>query len=169
MIAGMAGFSGLNFIGGSIQSAEITPPDILIALHACDTATDDAIFYGISHKTPLIVVAPCCHKQVRKAMNVPPELKPLAQYGIVKERQAEILTDVIRSMILEGFGYAASVIEFTDIGHTPKNVMIIGKKTKAINEQLFIEVEKFMHIFGIVEHYLFTLIKSLWNSPTREL
>ena len=104
---------------------------MLIALHACDTATDDAIFRGITSNAKIIICAPCCHKQVRKQMDPKDDLRLIAQYGILKERQAEIITDAIRALMLEAYGYKTKVFEFIATEHTPKNVLIVGVKQKS--------------------------------------
>ena len=88
-------FDNLNFIQGTIEKTEIDNPTVLIALHACDTATDEAIYRGISSNTALIVCAPCCHKQIRKELNVSSPLNSITKFGILQERQAEMITDAI--------------------------------------------------------------------------
>ena len=156
-IAGAAGFSKLEFVSGTIEKADLPQIDILIALHACDTATDDAIFRGIIAGASLIVCAPCCHKQVRKDMKTGGELAPLVKYGILLERQAEIITDTIRAMILEAFGYKTKVMEFISTEHTPKNVMITGRRISKENpdkEKIFREIASIRKEFGISSHYL---------------
>ncbi|MDD4645012.1 MAG: SAM-dependent methyltransferase [Bacteroidales bacterium] len=161
MIAGKAKFSQLRFIAGTIEKVELEKIDILIALHACDTATDDAIYRGITSGAALIVCAPCCHKQVRKEMNVTGELGNIVKYGILKERQAEIITDTIRAMILEAFGYKTKVFEFISTEHTPKNVMIVGRKMVQENpdkQKIFNEIKAIRDIFGIGKHYLENLL-----------
>ena len=159
-IATKAGFNHLDFKKGNIADTKLEKIDILIALHACDTATDDAIFRGIKSDASLIVCAPCCHKQIRKAMNVTNELKSITRFGILKERQAEIITDTIRAMILEVFGYKTNVFEFVSLEHTPKNVMIVGKKTtKNPDKQKILEnISAIKKIYGIEKHYLETLL-----------
>jgi len=112
LIAKKSKFDQLNFISGTIEKVELNKIDILIALHACDTATDDAIFRGITANASLIVCAPCCHKQIRKELNVTNELNNIVKYGILKERQAEIITDTIRAMILEAFGYKTKAVYY---------------------------------------------------------
>jgi len=129
-IAGKAGYSALNFIAGSIENAEIPKADMLIALHACDIATDQAIYRGIMAGAKIIMCAPCCHKQVRKSMKPVNEIKAITRFGILEERQAEILTDAIRALVLEAFGYKTKVFEFISTEHTPKNVMIVGVKAE---------------------------------------
>ena len=133
-IAGKADFNQLTFISGSIDSAELPPVDMLIALHACDTATDQAIYRGITAGAKIIICAPCCHKQVRKNMNPLNDLKAVTKFGILEERQAEILTDALRALILEYFGYKTKVFEFISTEHTPKNVLIVGVKTETETE-----------------------------------
>jgi hypothetical protein len=161
-IAGKAGFSHLEFVQGSIVETEIERIDILIALHACDTATDDAIFRGIMAGASLIVCAPCCHKQVRKEMKTDGDLAPLVKYGILLERQAEIITDTIRAMILEAFGYKTKVMEFISTEHTPKNVMITGRRVSKENpdkEKIFREIANIRKEFGIGSHYLEQMVR----------
>lgn len=87
------------------QQEEQPNPDLLIALHACDTATDDAIALGIKLQTPVIICAPCCHKHLRQHLQPTPLLQPLLRHGILLERQAELLTDGLRALILEAHGY----------------------------------------------------------------
>ncbi|MDQ6481496.1 SAM-dependent methyltransferase [Dyadobacter sp. LHD-138] len=159
-IAGDASFANLNFVEGTIESYESAGTDILIALHACDTATDDAIFKGIKAGAELIVVAPCCHKQIRreiekhKAHN---DVDFLTKYGIFLERQAEMVTDGIRAMILEYSGYKTKVFEFISDAHTPKNVMIVGiknHKTPADKDQILKKIQDAKAYFGIEHHHL---------------
>jgi len=161
-IAEMADFGSLNFVQGTIEKTDLDKIDILIALHACDTATDEAIYRGITSGAELIVCAPCCHKQIRKAMNVSNELINVTRFGILKERQAEIITDTIRAMILEAYGYKTNVFEFISLEHTPKNVMIVGKKTttKVPNKiEIFNKISAIKQLYGIEKHYLETLLE----------
>ena len=160
-IAEKASFNKLKFVKGTIADTTLEKIDILIALHACDTATDDAIFRGIQSDASLIVCAPCCHKQIRKAMNVTNELSNVTKFGILKERQAEIITDTIRAMILEAYGYKTNVFEFISLEHTPKNVMIVGKKIrkeKPDKQQIILNLAAIKRIYGIEKHYLETLL-----------
>jgi SAM-dependent methyltransferase len=160
-IAKEAKFNQLKFIQGTIEDTTIENLDMLIALHACDTATDDAIYRGIKENAQIIICAPCCHKQIRKELKPENELGLIAQYGILKERQAEILTDTIRSQILEAFGYKTKVFEFISTEHTPKNVMIVGVKKKdspTPNEALLDGVRTIKNMHGIERHYLETLL-----------
>jgi hypothetical protein len=166
-IAEKTGFKNLNFTEGTIENYDSTDTNILIALHACDTATDDAIYKGITAQADLIVVAPCCHKQIRreieknKAKN---ELDFLTKYGIFLERQAEMVTDGIRAMILEYFGYKTKVFQFISDAHTPKNVLVVGIKGKTNPKKQAEILEKLKATkayFGIDYHHLEKLLSLL--------
>ncbi len=159
-IAKTSGFSKLSFEPGTIENYDNSGANILIALHACDTATDDAIYKGITAQADLIVVAPCCHKQIRRQMEAGKasnELDFLTKYGIFLERQAEMVTDGIRALILEYFGYKTKVFQFISDAHTPKNVMIVGIKSQGINlkdEQILQKIKDSKAYFGIEYHHL---------------
>jgi SAM-dependent methyltransferase len=159
-IAWNANFKNLHFKEGTIEQFESADTDILIALHACDTATDDALFKGISAGSELIVVAPCCHKQVRREMEkhkAQNDVQFLTRYGIFLERQAEMVTDGIRAMILEYFGYKTKIFEFISDEHTPKNVMIVGIKdhrNKADREAILQKIREAKRYFGLEYHHL---------------
>lgn len=171
-IAGNSEFNKLDFVQGTIEGYEVDSIDLLIALHACDTATDDAIYKGIKANAGLIVVAPCCHKQIRreieknKANN---ELSFLTKYGIFLERQAEMVTDGIRALILEYFGYKTKVFEFISDAHTPKNVLVVGTKNSLSpssgaaqtlkREEIKQKIAKTKSYFGIGYHHLERLLE----------
>lgn len=161
-LAQKADFVGLSFVQGTIENAETQGDNVLIALHACDTATDEAIFKGINANAKIIMVAPCCHKQIRKQINPQDELRLLAKFGILEERLSESLTDLIRALILEAYGYQTKVFEFINSEHTPKNLMI-SAVYKGIDEKRKIEklneVMALKSRFGIEFHYLEKLLK----------
>lgn len=118
----------MSFISGNITDPlPFQKVNIVLALHACDTATDDAILQGLKYLADWIFVAPCCQHELYKQLKTP-ILKPLLRYGILKERVSSLLTDSIRASFLEAFGYAVDVIEFVDTEHTPKNLMIRAKR-----------------------------------------
>ena len=125
-IAEACGYEGLRFVTGTIADFEVRDSDILIALHACDTATDDALYKGISAGAQIIVAAPCCHKEIRRQIEPPDVLKDILKHGTMLEREAETITDGLRAMLLERSGYAAKVFEFVPTEHTPKNNMIVA-------------------------------------------
>lgn len=105
--------------------------DVLIALHACDTATDDALAAGIEAGASLLVVAPCCQKELRSQLTPSAELAPALRHGIFQERQAEFVTDALRALLLEAVGFSTKVFEFVSTEHTAKNIMIAATKPKA--------------------------------------
>jgi len=153
-------FGNLSFEHGNIKSYILNEVDITIALHACDTATDDAIYKGIMAQSSLIVLAPCCHKQIRKQINPGMVLKDLLKFGILMERQSEIVTDGIRALLLEAFGYDTNVFEFISPEHTSKNVMIVGiKNDKHVDkEHILRQIKELKKLYGIRIHYLETLL-----------
>jgi len=164
-VAGKSSFDKLNFVQGTIEDYDASDVNLLIALHACDTATDDAIFKGIKANAELIVVAPCCHKQIRREIEqnkVKNEVSFLTRYGIFLERQAEMVTDGIRALILEYFGYKTKVFEFISDAHTPKNVLVVGIKSKdkgAKNkEEILQKIKASKAYFGIGYHHLERLL-----------
>ncbi len=160
MISEKAEFENLNFVQGTIINSEIKNADIFIALHACDTATDEAIYRGIKADAQFIVVAPCCQKQIRKQMNVTNAMTSLMKHGILKERQAVILTDGLRALILEANGYKTKVFEFISTEHTPKNIMIVAEKTnkKFNKDEINKNINEIKQMFGIESHYLEKLL-----------
>ena len=152
LIAKKARFENLKFVQGSIADVKLDIFDVLIALHACDTATDDALYRGIKAGAELIICAPCCHKQVRRQMNAQGDLQLILKHGILEERQAELLTDGIRAAILESEGYKTKVFEFISTEHTLKNVMIVGIKGKADAEkssEIKEQISRIKSLYGI--------------------
>lgn len=153
-------YKHLKYEAGFIQDYELPETDILLALHACDTATDDAIYKGIQAKAELIICAPCCHKQIRRAITKSNNLQPILNHGILLERQAEIITDTIRALLLESKGYKARVFEFISTEHTGKNLMIVGQRhDRPVDQQSWLKkIADIKQQFGIDEpHYLETL------------
>ena len=130
--------------------------DVLIALHACNTATDDAIIKGIESGAKLIICAPCCHKQIRQEMEKSKVVDPITRYGIFLERQAVMITDAIRALIMEYYGYKTQVMEFIEMEHTPKNILLVGRKSEAPvdKEAILKQIEDLKKQYGIEKHYL---------------
>lgn len=152
-LAQKAAFENLHFIAQDINDYQAERTDMLIALHACDTATDLAIAKGIKNQASIIVVAPCCHKQIRGQMSCQTDLQAILKHGILEERQAELITDGIRALLMEANGYKTKVFEFVSTEHTGKNLMIVGTKSKP-NMEALQKVEAIKQTFGIREHYL---------------
>lgn len=119
----------LTFVAGDIASfAPAEQLDVLVALHACDTATDDALHLGVRSGAQLIVAAPCCHQELRPQIVAAAVLEPMLRHGILLERHAENLTDAIRALVLAIHGYEARVFEFIAPEHTGKNLMISAQR-----------------------------------------
>lgn len=137
---------GIVFKTGDISkysnSKQKYDPDIVITLHACDTATDFALQYAISKNAKAILCVPCCQHEVNQQLNknkkenlIPKEISSLFKYGLIQERVASLITDSLRAEFLEHSGYKVDVMEFIDINHTPKNILLraLKKNSSAIN------------------------------------
>lgn len=137
---------GIVFKTGDISeysnSKQKYDPDIVITLHACDTATDFALQYEISKNAKAILCVPCCQHEVNQQLNknkkenlIPKEISSLFKYGLIQERLASLITDSLRAEFLEHSGYKVDVMEFIDINHTPKNILLraLKKNSSAVN------------------------------------
>lgn len=156
-IAQASNFDNLKFVESDISSFEGDNCDVLIALHACDTATDDAIVKGVRMQSKLIIVAPCCHKQIRKQLNPESPLNLVSRFGIYQERLAETITDSLRVLALETCGYKTNVEEFIAMEHTPKNILISAVFDRSLMEKREEKLEEYVSLkkfFGIEKHYL---------------
>lgn len=160
-IARDAGFTCLEFRTGMIDDYDPGHVDILIALHACNTATDDAIYRGIKAGAAIIICAPCCHKEIRPQIVPPPALRGILHHGILLEREAEHITDGLRALLLESSGYAARVFEFISTEHTQKNTMIVGVRgaKDTDREKALREIGEIKGFYGIREQRLEKLLR----------
>lgn len=147
----------LTFAAGTIADTPLEPWDIVIALHACDTATDDALARGIQAGARLLVTAPCCQKEVRRQLVAPPILAHALRHGIFQERHAEFATDALRAELLEWAGYNTRVFEFISTEHTAKNLMIAGFRSPAptgAREDAARRVRDLAAFYGVRQHRL---------------
>ena len=153
-----SGLKGLEFVESCIEAYHPEKLDVLIALHACNTATDDAIASGVKAGAELIVCAPCCHKQIRQEMEQSGKYDAITRYGIFLERQAVMITDTIRALMLEYYGYKTQVMEFIEMEHTPKNVLLVGRKTSKSTKapEILRQITELKERHGIRQHYLET-------------
>jgi hypothetical protein len=155
------GFEMLRFVRGQIGEYQPpSPPDILVALHACDTATDDALAQGVRGGATLILTAPCCHKEVRAQLRPPEVVREVLRHGILAEREAEIVTDGLRALLLEMHGYRADVFEFISPEETSKNLMLAAKRRpQPVNaEPLRAQFRALMDFYGLREQRLAKLL-----------
>jgi SAM-dependent methyltransferase len=157
-VAAENNFASLSFLAKDINEFAEQKIDMLIALHACDTATDLALAAGVKADAQLIVAAPCCHKQIRKEMDTQNEMAPVLRHGILEERQAELITDGIRALLLESKGYDTKVFEFVSSEHTAKNLMITATAGARPKAEALERIEALKQGFGIQTHYLETLL-----------
>lgn len=122
----------IEFLAEEISQTSLSEADVAIALHACDTATDDAIAWALRSDAQLLMIAPCCHHDIQSQLSDSPEPWSLiTRYGIMRERLADLLTDAFRMQILKMRGFRVEGIEFVGGEHTPRNLMIRAVKTRA--------------------------------------
>ena len=152
---------GLSFSEGDVRTQPLQSVDVMIALHACDVATDYAIHSGIRAGAAIIMCSPCCHKQIRPQLLSPHPLRPILQHGIHLGQEAEMLTDGLRALLLEASGYATQVFEFIALEHTSKNKMILAvKRDKPVDSsEVWRQIEEIKTFYGIKEQCLETLLK----------
>lgn len=159
-LAQKSNFHKLQFEASSIAEAKLNGVQVMVALHACDTATDDALMKAIENEVEVIMVAPCCQHYVRKKMEEPEVIKSITKNGIHKEHLAVLLTDSLRALTLEAFGYKTKVFEFIDQEHTAKNIMITAvlQKRGTFDYKKLEEIAALTAQFGIDDYYLDTLV-----------
>lgn len=153
--AGKLAYSGLSFEVGEIASYELKEqPDIVVMLHACDTATDEALCKAIEWNTRLILSVPCCQHELFDHIDHP-QMKPLLKHGILKEKLNAVVTDALRALLLETFGYEVSVMEFIDMEHTPKNVLIRAIRRRAgFQQDKYLALIDFLRAWNLKNTYI---------------
>ena len=163
------GLSGLQFLQGNLHHWQPAPVNVVIALHACDTATDHAIHLALRAGADLILCSPCCHKQLRPQLLSPHPLRPLLQHGIHLGQQAEMLTDSLRALLLESAGYDTQVFEFVSLEHTQKNKMILAVKRAQPKpaEPVLAQIAELKGFWGIREQCLETLMQTAKRARPR--
>lgn len=161
-IVARLGLQGLHFVQGDVASAAPRPVDLMIALHACDTATDHAMHMGIRGGAALICCAPCCHKELRPQLLQPHPLRPILRHGVHLGQEAEMLTDGLRALLLDACGYDTQVFEFVSLEHTAKNKMVLAIKRAqpAPKHPLLAQVQQVKDFYGIREQCLESLLRA---------
>lgn len=157
VIAEELDYRNMEFIAMDIKDYKPTEKiNMVMSLHACDTATDMALALGIKVNSDLIIAVPCCHKELLSQYNYDP-FKDITKYGILKARIADALTDGMRGMMLESKGYAVSIVEYISPLETPKNLMIRAQKTSKEHPSLLKEYKtlcKSLHITPALSTFL---------------
>jgi SAM-dependent methyltransferase len=148
-VAKSLGIEGtISFLAEEISETTINQADVAIALHACDTATDDSIAWALNRDVPLTLFAPCCHHDIQAQMKIAPEPWSLiTRHGIMRERLGDLITDSLRIQLMKLHGYRVDAIEFIGGEHTPRNLMIRAVKTGA--EAELEEVERYQSMISM--------------------
>ena len=161
-VIGKLKLEGMDYEQGDVRDYHPAALNVMIALHACDVATDYAIHLGIRAGADIIMCSPCCHKQIRPQLLSPSPLRPILQHGIHLGQEAEMLTDGLRALLLEAAGYDTQVFEFISLEHTNKNKMILAvKRAKATSsEEVVRQIRDIKAFYGIQEQCLEQLLKA---------
>ena len=154
-IAGASGFSRMDFVQAKIADTEVGPVDIVTALHACDTATDEAILFALKHQAKYVALVPCCQAEVARALdNAKGPMDQLWRHGLHRREFGAHLTNVLRGLYLEAHGYKVRVTEFTGFEHTQKNEMIFAERHQRSNPRAKAEFEKLVAEIGVAPKLL---------------
>lgn len=156
------GLQGMAYEQGDVRDYHPSDLDVVIALHACDIATDYAIHLGIRAGAEVILCSPCCHKQIRPQLLSPHPLRPILQHGIHLGQEAEMLTDGLRALLLDAAGYDTQVFEFISLEHTNKNKMILAVKRAQPrpNDEVCAQIREIKAFYGIREQALESLLQA---------
>jgi len=152
---------GLKFRKGDVRSSPPEAMDALIALHACDTATDLAIHLGIRSGAGIIMCSPCCHKEIRRQIKSPDILRPMLKYGVHMGQEADMVTDALRALLLEAHGYKTQILEFVSLEHTSKNKLILAVRgnVHAPRDDTLAQIQTLKATYGIEHQTLETLLQ----------
>ena len=160
----------MDFLAEEISLTSIKKVDVAIALHACDTATDDAIEWAVNNGAKLLLIAPCCHHDLQTQIKqVPEPWSLLTKHGLLKERFADLLTDALRAQILKIMGYRAETVEFIGGEHTPRNLMLRAVKTGAKSDPTDVaryrEMIELWRVQPALAQRLASQLKAIGSSP----
>jgi SAM-dependent methyltransferase len=150
-IAEKLGYTRLKFESSSVETVELGRADIVVALHACDTATDVALFKAVVAEAAIVLAVPCCQKELRPQLVVPADERALLKHDTFKDRYSQMVTDALRGLLLESQGYRTRVMEFISDAHTHRNVMITGVRDTALpdHDSKRADVSALMRRYGI--------------------
>ena len=155
-VAAKYGYSSLRFEVADVSRDKLADRqiDLLVTLHACDTATDYALDYAVRHGAKYIFSVPCCQHEINSSIRKGGDLDILLKHGILKERLSALLTDAIRADVLEDLGYAVDLIEFIDFEHSPKNLMIRAERRRAAREKNLPRCRELAETYGFTQTLL---------------
>jgi SAM-dependent methyltransferase len=143
----------VTFVAGTIEDAQVdVPPDLVLALHACDTATDQALARAIQWDARWVLAAPCCHHDVAAQLRRHPAPSPygeITRQAILRERFADVLTDSLRASLLRLNGYKVDVVEFVDSAHTPRNLLLRARRTGLVDDSQRAEYDALTAQWGV--------------------
>jgi len=151
----------LRFRVGDVRSSPPEEMDALIALHACDTATDLALHLGIRSGAGIIMCSPCCHKEIRRQIQSPEILQPMLKFGVHMGQEADMVTDSLRALLLESHGYKTQILEFVSLEHTSKNKLILAVRgnAPAPRVEVLAQIKALKAYYGIEHQTLETLLQ----------
>ena len=161
-VIGKLQLEGMDYEQGDVRDYHPAALNVMIALHACDVATDYAIHLGIRAGADIILCSPCCHKQIRPQLLSPHPLRPILQHGIHLGQEAEMLTDGLRALLLDAAGYDTQVFEFISLEHTNKNKMILAvtRAKASSSEEVVRQILDIKAFYGIQEQCLEQLLQA---------
>ena len=163
------GLDGLVFECGDVRQYPFGHFDVMVALHACDIATDHALHMGIRSGARIVMCSPCCHKEVRPQLKMPQVLRPLLQHGVHLGQEAEMLTDGLRALLLESRGYTTQVFEFVQLEHTSKNKMILGVRKPEAQvksaQEVLADIQALKQFYGVRQQTLESLLQGGADVP----
>ncbi|RZI78714.1 MAG: SAM-dependent methyltransferase [Rubrivivax sp.] len=154
-IAAESSFARMDFVEGTIAQAQVGPVDIVTALHACDTATDEAILFALRHDAKFVALVPCCQAELAAQLDaVKSPLDQLWRHGMHRREFGSHVTNVLRGLYLEAHGYKVRVTEFTGFEHTQKNEMIFAERHQKSNPRARAEYERLAKEIGVAPKLL---------------
>ncbi len=166
-IANTLGTTGLEFVASGAEDYDVGTVDVLVALHACDTATDDALYKAVAADASVVMVVPCCQKEIRPQFRAPVDELPMLKHDTFKDRASQMLTDALRGLLMESQGYHTRIIEFISDAHTHRNVMILAVKSANAGSQprRVAEISALKARYGIQTQRLETLLQAAGRLP----
>nr|WP_236651226.1 SAM-dependent methyltransferase [Aquabacterium fontiphilum] len=156
------GLQGMAYEQGDVRQYTPETLDVMIALHACDVATDYAIHLGIRAGAEIILCSPCCHKEIRPQLLSPHPLRPILRHGIHQAQEAEMLTDGLRALLLDAAGYDTQVFEFISLEHTNKNKMILAvrREQRGASDEIVRQIQDIKAFYGLQNQCLEALLRA---------